>query len=85
MQGWRHRVIPLLPHPPFPTFLRSKKKKDKQRKKHRALKQKLLKDCHQSQNVTVLAIPERLEFKNVSCRPTMVADNTLECSMAPPL
>ena len=54
----------------------SKKKNEKQRKR---------KGCHQGQNVTVLAILERLEFKNFSCRPTMVADNTFQCSMTPPL
>ena len=35
----------------------------KQMKKERVSKQKLLKGCHQGQNVTVLAIQERLEFK----------------------
>ena len=59
-----------------PHFLHSKEKKGKQRKKERVSKQKLLKDCHQGQNVTVLAILERLEFKNFSSWPTMVADNT---------
>ena len=47
--------------------------------------QKLLKGCYQGQNVTVLAILECLEFKIFSCPPTMVADNTFQCSMAPPL
>ena len=32
-----------------------------------------------------LAILECLELKTFSCRPTMVADNTFQCSMAPPL
>ena len=81
-------------HPPSPcppphththTFLRSKKKKGQQREKRKTFKQKLLKGCHQVQNVTVLAIVERLEFKHFSGRPTMVADNTCQCSMAPPL
>ena len=67
---------------PPPTFLHSKKKKGKQRKKERVTRQKLLNGCHQGQNVTVLAILERLEFKNVSCRPTMVGDNIFQCSMA---
>ena len=44
-------------------FLRSKKKKLNKGKKERLSKQKLLKGCHQGQNVTVLAILERLEFK----------------------
>ena len=68
----------------FPTFLRSKKKKRKT-KEERISKQKLLKGCHQGQNVTVLAILERLELKNFPCRPTIVTDNTFQCSMAPPL
>ena len=71
---------PPTPHPPA-TFLRSKKKRGKQRKK----KQKLLKGCHQGQNVTVLAILERLEFKKFSYRTTMVTENNYQCSMAPPL
>ena len=68
-----------------PTCLRSKRKRVKQRKKERVSKQKLLKACHQVQNVTILGILERQEFKTFSCRPTMVADNTFQCSMAPPL
>ena len=50
------------------TFLRSKKEGNK-RNKERDSKQKLLKGCHQGQNITVLAILERLKFKNFSCRP----------------
>ena len=62
---------------PLPlTFLRSKKKKGKQKQKETVSKQKLLKGCHQSQNVSVSAILECLEFKNISYRPTMVAHNT---------
>ena len=53
--------------------------------KRKVSKQNLLKVCHEGQNVTVLAILERLEFKNFSCRPNMVADNTFQCSMAPPI
>ena len=49
--------------PAPPTFLCYKKKKQKQSKKQRILKQKLLKDCHQIQNFTILAVLERLEFK----------------------
>ena len=51
-------------------FLRSKKKKGEQRKNRKiekAAKQKLLKSCHQGQNVAVLAILERLESKKCSC------------------
>ena len=33
--------------------------------KRKVSKQNLLKVCHQGQNVTVLAILERLEFKNL--------------------
>ena len=52
-------------------------------KKGRASKQKLLKDCHQGQSVTVAANLQRVEFKNFSCRSTMEASNTFRCSMAP--
>ena len=38
-----------------------------------------------SKNVTVLAILGYLEFKSFSCQPTMVAGNTFQCSIAPPL
>ena len=67
------------------TFLRSKKKKRNKGTSEMVSKQKLLKDCHQSQNITVLAILELLEFENFSCQPTMVAGNTFQCSMAPRL
>ena len=68
------------------TFLRSKKKKGNKEKREIVSKQKLLKlkDCHQGENVTALAILERLEFKTFSCLPTMVADNTFQCSIASP-
>ena len=68
-----------------PIFLLSKKRKGKQRKKERVSEQKLIKDVHQGQYITVLAILECLEFKNFSCRPTMMADNTFQCSMVPSL
>ena len=84
IQGRRHRRVPG-GHGLPPPFFRSKKKIRKKGKKERVSKQKLLKGYHQSQNVTVLAILERLEFKNFSCRPTMVADILFQCSMAPPL
>ena len=67
------------------TFLHSKRKKGKQRKKERVSKQKPLKACHQVQNVTVLPILERLKLKKLSYRPTMVADNTFQYFMAPEL
>ena len=58
-----------------PRFLHSKKKKKERKgKKERVSKQKLLKGCHQGQNIIVLTIPERLEFENFCCRPTMVAE-----------
>ena len=53
----------LVPHPLPATFLGSKKKKGKQRKK-RVSMQRLLNGCHQSQNVTLLVILEHPEFKN---------------------
>ena len=55
----RGRGEGLAPH------LRSKKEKRKTKGK---------KDCHQGQNVTVLAILERLEFKYFFCRPAMVVN-----------
>ena len=63
----------------------AKRKKGDKGKKERVSKQKLLKGCHQGQNVIVLAILERLEFERFSCRTTMVADNTFQYSMAHPL
>ena len=73
------------PTPPHPTltFLPSKMKKGKERKKFS--KQKLLKGCHQGQNGTVLDILECLKFKTFYCRPNMVAKNTFQCSAVPPL
>ena len=59
------------PPPPPPltiTYLRRKKYK-----KRTDQKKKLSKGCNQCQNVTVLDFPERLEFRNCYCRPTMVA------------
>ena len=66
-------------------FCVAKIKKGNKGRKERVSKQKLLKGCHQGQNVTVLAILERLEFKNFSCQLTMVAGNTFQRFMAPPL
>ena len=43
-------------------------------------KRKILKGYHQGQNVTILAILKRLEFKKISCRPTMVADSIFQSS-----
>ena len=37
------------------------------------------------QHIIVLTILGRLEFETFSCRPIMVADNTFQFSMAPPL
>ena len=69
----------------LPFFCVAKRKKGEKGKKERVRKQKLLKGCHQGQNVTVLAILKCLEFKIFSCRATMVADNAFQCSMVPPL
>ena len=76
------RSVHSAPHPTL-TFLPSKMKKGKERKKFS--KQKLLKGCHQGQNGTVLDILERPKFKTFSCRPNMVAKNTFQCSAVPPL
>ena len=73
------------PPPAAPHFCAAKRKKGNKGKKERVLKQKLLKGSHQGQNITVLPILKRIEFKNLSCRLTLVADNTFQCSMAPPL
>ena len=70
-------------HPHTPFFCVAKRKKENKGKKERVSKQKLLKDYHRGQNVTVLATLQRLEFKNFTCRPTMVANKTFQCSMAP--
>ena len=59
-----------------PLFCTAERKKGTKGKKERVSKQKLLKGCHQGQNVTFLDILERLEFQKFVCRPSMVADNT---------
>ena len=69
----------------LPFFCVTKRKKGEKGKKERVRKQKILKGCHQGQNVTVLTILRCLEFKIFSCRPTIVADNAFQCSMVPPL
>ena len=51
--------------PPF--FWVPKRKKENKEKIERVSKQKLLKSCHQGQNVAILAILERLVFKKCSC------------------
>ena len=66
-------------------FFCSRKKKGNKVKKEKVSKQKLLKGSHQGKNVTVLAILERLEFKHFPCPTTMVAVDTFQYSMAPPL
>ena len=77
---------PPAPHPTTPQlYCIAKRKKGNKKKKERESKQKLLKGCYQGQNVIVLAIPERLEFKSFSCRSTMAADNISQCSMVAPL
>ena len=78
-------TLPPPPHHPPSFFCVAKRKEGNKRKKERLLKQKLLKGCHQGQNVTALAILKRLEFKTFSGWPTMVADNTCQSSMTPPL
>ena len=65
-------------------FCVAKRKKGDKGEKDKISKQELLKGCHQDQNIIVLAILERLEFENFSCRPAMVVDNIFQCSMAPP-
>ena len=74
-----------LGEPRFTHFLSSKKKKGKQRKKEIVSKQKLLKGSHQGQNATLLVILGRLECKDFSFWPTMMAENNFQCSIYPPL
>ena len=50
---------------PAPFFAYQKEKMETNGKKERVSKQKLLKGCHQGQNIIVLAILERLEFFSV--------------------
>ena len=68
----------------FTFFAKQKEKRETKEKKEKVSKQKLLKGCLQGQNVTVLAILKRLEFKYFFCWPTMVAGNIFQCSMALP-
>ena len=68
-----------------PLFCVAKTEKEKKGKKEKVTKQKLLKVCHQDQNVTVLAILERLKFNKCYCQPTMVTNNIFQCSIAPAL
>ena len=69
-----------MPRPP--TFLSSKKKRET-KKNERVSKQILFKGCYQGQNIIVLVVLERLSFKNFSYRPSMIADNTFQCPIAP--
>ena len=46
-----------------PLFCVAKRKKGDKGKKERASKQKLLKGCHQGENIIILAILEHLEFE----------------------
>ena len=50
-------------HTHTPSLVARRKGGKQRRKNIRVSKQKLLKGCHQGQNVTVLAILERLEYK----------------------
>ena len=66
-------------------FCLAERKKGNKGKKQTVSKEKQLKDYHHGQNVGDLAILERQEFKSFPCWPTMVADNTFQCSMTPPI
>ena len=72
--------FPCSPTPPTHFFV-AKRKKENKGKKERVWNQKLLKGWHQGQNVTVLAILERLEFKNFSCWQAMVANKIFQHGM----
>ena len=51
-----------------PTFCVAEGKKGDKGKKERISKRKLLKSCHQGQNIALLAILEGLEFENFFVR-----------------
>ena len=70
-----------MPPSPPPLFFCGKIKRETKGIKKRVSKQKLLQGCHQDQNIIVLTILECLEFEIFSCWPTMVADNTFQCSI----
>ena len=64
------------PEGPCPsTFGVAKRKKGNKGKKEIVSKQILSKGYRKDQNVTALAILERLEIQNFPCPPIMVADN----------
>ena len=69
-QGRQHRTEvggPCLPPPPpllpCPLLFLVQQKEKGNKEEQNVSKQKLLKSCHQDQNVTILAILEHLEFK----------------------
>ena len=66
-QGRRNRVGgcggSMPPPSPHSIFCLEKKKKKGRTKERKSSKQKILKGCHQGQNVTLSVILERLEFK----------------------
>ena len=66
-----HTYIHKHTHTNTHTFLSSKKEKGKQRKRVKVPKKRLLKGCHQGQNVLA-----------ISSRPTVVTSNTFQCFMA---
>ena len=74
-----------------PHFFANQKEKRETNRKKDFSKQKLLKGCHQGENVSVLAFLERLEFKIFPFQIfififfSWLADNTCHRSMAPPL
>ena len=68
--------------PPPPTFLPSKKKKGKQRKAKKTFKAENIKRLSLKSKLYCLSHSRASRIQNFSCRPTMVADNTSQCSMA---
>lgn len=57
-----------------------KKKEEKKGKEESVSKQDLFKGCYQGQIVAVLAILERIQFKNFSYQLTMEAEKTFQRS-----
>ena len=69
-------LVAIPPLPPTALFCVAKERKKK------SFNEETIKRLTNVQNVTVLAILERLEFKNFSCHPTVVTGNTFQCSIA---
>ena len=72
-------------HTPPPTFLHSKNKKWKQRKKRKSFKAESIERLSPRLKCYCFSLSRVSRIQIFSCCPIMVADNTFHCSMAPPL